>query len=59
MTTQRQTKRGILLSVVGLILMVLGVLWLAFIFPALDKVPTDYAQTYYFDGHLPAVHRRG
>jgi len=50
MTTKKQAKRGILISVVGLILMVLGVLWLAFIFPALDKVPTDYTNTYYFDG---------
>ena len=50
MTTKKQVKRGLLISVIGLILMVLGVLWLAFIFPALDKVPTDYAKTFYFDG---------
>jgi hydrogenase maturation factor len=52
---ERQRRRGFVVSIVGLILVILGVLWVAIIFPALDKMPTDYARTYYFDGNFMVV----
>ena len=50
MTAQRQRRGGFIVSVVGLVLVILGVLWLAVIFPSLDKVPTGYERTLYFEG---------
>ncbi len=50
MASQKKAKKGFIVSIVGLLLVILGVLWLAVIFPWLDKVPTDYARTYYFEG---------
>lgn len=50
MATTSRGRKGFLVSVVGLILVVLGVLWLAVIFPALDKIPTGYERTFYFEG---------
>ena len=42
-------RKSIIVSIVGLILIILGILWIAVIFPALDKLPTDYNRDYYFD----------
>jgi hypothetical protein len=36
--------------VVGIVLVILGVIWSTVIFPSLDKMPTDYERTLYFDG---------
>lgn len=45
------TRRGgIVLSVIGIVLLIVGILWFAVIFPALVKVPTGYARTYHFEG---------
>jgi hypothetical protein len=43
---------GIILSVIGIVLVIIGVLWLTVIFPSLVKIPTDYARTFYFEGNL-------
>ena len=59
MTSQKKAKKGFIVSVVGLILVILGVLWLAVIFPWLDKVPTDYARDFYFDGSYQFVTQQG
>lgn len=53
MAAQRKGLRGyrlIILAVVGAVLVIFGALWMSVIFPALDKVPTDYDNTYYFEG---------
>lgn len=50
MATEGKRKRGFIVSLVGLVLVILGVLWITIIFPAIDKVPTDYDRTYYFEG---------
>ena len=50
MAAQQQRRGGFIVSVVGLVLVILGVLWLAVIFPSLDKVPTGYERTLYFEG---------
>lgn len=55
MATQSQGRKGFVVSVVGLILVILGVLWLAVIFPALDKMPADYERTLYFDGDFTVL----
>ncbi len=45
------TRRcGVVLSVVGIVLLIVGILWFAVIFPALAKVPTGYERTYHFEG---------
>jgi hypothetical protein len=53
MEAQRRGLRGyriIILAIVGALLAVFGALWVAVIFPALDKMPGDYEQTYQFGG---------
>jgi len=58
MATQKQGKKGkggIILTVVGLVLVILGALWMAVIFPIFDKVPTGYGRTYYFEGNFQAL----
>jgi hypothetical protein len=50
MATAKQAKKGFIVSVVGLLFVILGVVWIMVIFPAMDKVPTDYGRSYYFDG---------
>ncbi len=55
MSAQGQRRKGFVVSIVGLILVILGVLWLAVIFPALDKLPTDYERTLYFDGNFTVL----
>lgn len=50
MATEGKRKKGFIVSLVGLVLVILGVLWITIIFPAIDKVPTDYDRTYYFEG---------
>jgi hypothetical protein len=55
MTTEGEPKKRFIVSIVGLLLVILGVLWITVIFPAIDKLPTDYEQTYVFLGNLTTV----
>jgi hypothetical protein len=51
--TPRKGLRGyrlIILAVVGALLAIFGALWISVIFPALDKMPADYSETYNFEG---------
>ena len=53
MVAQRQGLRryaSLILPIAGALLAIFGALWIGVIFPALDKVPTDYERTFYFDG---------
>jgi hypothetical protein len=53
MVAQRRGLRGyriIILAIVGALLAIFGALWVAVIFPALDKMPGDYTQDYQFEG---------
>jgi len=45
-------RRGTVVSVVGIVLIILGVIWSTVIFPSLSKVPTDLDKTLYFDGNF-------
>jgi hypothetical protein len=55
MATPKPRKRRFIVSAVGLVLVILGVLWITVIFPSLDKVPTSYERTYYFDGNFTVL----
>jgi len=55
MATEKKGRRGFIVSAVGLVLVILGVLWVAVIFPSLDKMPTDYERTLYFDGDFTVL----
>ena len=55
MTTEGKPKKRFIVSIVGLLLVILGVVWITAIFPAIDKVPLDYEQTYVFLGNLTTV----
>lgn len=48
-------KAALFISVVGLILVIVGILWATVIFPSLDKMPADYSKTYYFDGSFTVL----
>lgn len=53
MVTQRKGLRGyrvIILALLGAALAIFGALWIAVIFPALDKIPTNYERTLNFNG---------
>ena len=50
MATQKLGWSGIILSVIGIVLVIVGILWITVIFPALAQIPKDYERTYYFDG---------
>jgi hypothetical protein len=52
MVTQKLGWSGIILSVIGIVLLILGILWFTVIFPMLAQVPTDLDKTIYFDGNL-------
>ena len=39
-------------AIAGIILVVVGVLWMTVIFPALTKMPADYEREIYFDGNF-------
>jgi hypothetical protein len=52
MVTQKLGWSGIILSVVGVVLLILGILWFTVIFPMLAQVPTDLDKTLYFDGNF-------
>jgi len=46
---------GFAVSLTGIIIAILGVLWITVIFPWLDKVPGDYERSYYFEGELQVI----
>jgi hypothetical protein len=48
-------KAALFISVVGLVLVIVGILWATVIFPSLDKMPADYSKTYYFDGSFTVL----
>ena len=53
MVAQRKGLRGyrtIILALIGAALAIFGALWIAVIFPSLDKVPADYEKTLSFGG---------
>ena len=50
MAAKKMGWGGITLSVIGLILLIVGILWLTVIFPMLAKLPADYERSYYFEG---------
>jgi len=53
MIKQRKGLRGyraIILSLVGAALAIFGAVWIAVIFPSLDKIPTNYERTLNFEG---------
>ena len=45
-------RRGTIVLVAGIVLVILGVIWSSVIFPSLSKVPTDLDKTLYFDGNF-------
>jgi hypothetical protein len=55
MSAQRLGRRGIILSVVGIVLVILGVLWSTVIFPMIAQIPTSYERTFYFDGNFTVL----
>ena len=50
MVAEGKRKRRFIISVVGLLLVILGVLWITVIFPALEKLPLDLDEEFDFDG---------
>jgi hypothetical protein len=49
MVTQKLGWGG-LLAVIGVVLVILGLVWMTVIFPAMAQISTGYAHTYYSDG---------
>ncbi len=45
-------RRGFIILGVGLILVILGVLWMTVLWPTLTKLPTSLNRTAYFDGNV-------
>ncbi len=45
-------RRGTVVLVVGIVLVILGVIWSTVIFPSLNKMPTELDKTLYFDGNF-------
>lgn len=55
MASRNQNGKWFVVSIIGLGLVVLGILWFTVIFPALAKMPTDYERSYYFDGNFSVM----
>lgn len=58
MATPRKGLRGyrlIILAATGALLVIFGALWISVIFPALDKVPADYENSYQFEGTFSVI----
>jgi hypothetical protein len=45
------------LGAFGIILLILGILWLTVIFPSLEKVPSDYERDYTFTGNYSSLNQ--
>lgn len=52
MTTEGKPKKRFIVSIVGLLLVILGVLWITVIFPWLEQLPLDLEEEYDFDGQF-------
>jgi hypothetical protein len=50
MDTRNQNRKWFVISIIGLVLVIVGILWITVIFPALAQIPKGYERTYYFDG---------
>jgi hypothetical protein len=55
MATQKLGWSGIVLSIIGAVLLIVGILWFTVIFPMLAQIPTSYERTYYFDGNFTVL----
>ena len=55
MATQKLGWRGIALSIIGAVLLIVGILWFTVIFPMLAQIPTDLDNTIYFDGNFTVL----
>jgi hypothetical protein len=53
--TQKLGWSGIVLSIIGAVLLIVGILWFTVIFPMLAQIPTSYERTYYFDGNFTVL----
>lgn len=52
MATKGKRKKRFIVSIVGLLLVILGVLWITVIFPSLEKLPLDLDEEFDFDGQF-------
>ena len=52
MAAEGKPKKRFIVSIVGLLLVILGVVWITAILPAIDKVPLDYDREYHFVGNF-------
>ena len=43
-------RSGIIVTIVGVVLVILGAVWMTVFFPSQEKIPTDYERTLYFEG---------
>ncbi len=50
MATEGKRKRRFIVSIVGVLLVILGVLWITVIFPWLEQLPLDLDEEFDFDG---------
>jgi len=48
-------RKWFVISIIGLILVIVGILWTTVIFPALAQIPTSYERTFYFDGNFTVL----
>ena len=55
MANQKLGWSGIILSIIGAVLLIVGILWFTVIFPALAQIPTSYERTFYFDGNFTVL----
>jgi hypothetical protein len=52
MASGAKRRRGFIVSIVGILIAVLGVLWVIVIFPWLEKVPSDFYEALHFDAQV-------
>ncbi len=50
MAARNQNGKWFAISIIGLVLVIVGTLWITIIFPALAQIPKGYERTYYSDG---------
>jgi hypothetical protein len=48
-------RKWFVISIIGLVLVIVGILWTTVIFPALAQIPTSYERTFYFDGNFTVL----
>ncbi len=47
-------KKGLIVLVIGLVLLILGIVWIGVLWPTLNKLPVPYEETLYLDGNITA-----